>query len=477
MKLFENKVGRPSNEVIKKRKKFYIGITFVIVFLILGISLAVYGNINNNAAVFQTQKVTFADNAAGSKIEKGKKVKVTASFLNIGGTKYYKLLKNGKTLRVNSGTCNKFRTLGGINLNFTMQNEDVKYEIIVYSDSSCTKKLKSFKSKTYRAKEKTSKIDLDIFKIDKNSIEVIRKIVSAIKKPSSTGSISMSRFTNSWIFGSEGVASVKMTSKNDTFEVKSSNPSVFVVVKESSTTFRLKAVGEGQSTITVTSNNTGKTDSYTYSVKPYELPSLSRFGNYSNQITLKGTYNGIPVYVHNACSKKNINRINASTGKVLGKVNGASEFVKDINRLDKYVTKAIKGIYIVDKNAFNTANKSNTNSSGLAHAGVVSYIDFKCETYSPTTVAHEAGHAIDYRYKSLTGSMLSDSFESLYKKYYSASGRPLRKYSYTNLKEFFAESYASYSLSQNNIKLDWKYPSDLKNETIKAINKVKSIGW
>lgn len=477
MKLFENKVGRPSNEVLKKRKTFYVGITFAVIFLVLIISLAVYGNINNNAAVFQTQKVTYADNAAGSKIAKGKKVKVTASFLNIGGVKYYQILKNGVTLKTTKGTCNRFRTLGGIKLDFTMQNEDVSFETIVYSDLNCTKKIKSFKSKTYKAKDKTNKVSLDIFKIDKSSIDVVQKIISAVKKPISTGSISMSRFTNSWIFGSEGVASVKMTNKNDTFEVKSSNPSVFAAIKESPSTFRLKAVGEGESTITVTSNNTGKTDSYTYSVKPYVLPSLSRFGNKANQITLRGTYNNIPVYVQNTCSSKSINKINSATGKVLGKVNGANEFVKDINRLDKYATKAIKAVYIVDKNTFNTANTKSTNAAGLAHAGLVTYIDIKCETYSPATVAHEAGHAVDYRYKSLAGSMLSDSFETLYKKYYSASSRPLRMYSYTNLKEFFAESYASYVLSQNNIKLDWKYPSDLKNETIKAINKIKNISW
>ena len=435
MKLFKNKVGRPSNEIKKKRKIFFATICTLFVLVLLVCSILMYKGINNTGALFNGINVTYFDNVAGKEVSRSTNVKLKASFLNIGSKKYYKVIKMPNNIELSSKgiKCRQFRSLGGVSINFKLESSGTYYKTVVYSDSKCTNELESFASKKYYLKSSSV-----------NSSE-----------NDATDAITMTRFTAEWKHGSYGTATVKLKDPSDSFTVTSSNSNIMSISNITKTGYKITAVGSGTATITAKSKKTGKSISYTYTVKSYQLPSVSRFGSNSKNIALKGIYNNIPVYVEKSCSTTNVNR-----------------FINDIKTLKSYAVKPIKAIYIVKSSSYNIANAKYKSSVGITWSGAYSYIDLKCDTYYPQTVIHEAAHAIDHRYKALTGQTLSSSFNSLYNKYKSVSNRPLRSYSYGDVMEFFADSYARYMG-----KVSWTFPSDLQSKTKEAINRINSINW
>lgn len=556
MKLFENKVGRPSNETLKKRKMFKIGIVFSIVILIGFFFLLEFlgtSNLRGTSYVPGTQielsktkvyisaksgiylkrsgkfyiwgsevsngriRVTKYKNRVGKKsyiagwvktgdiktvetvdqkvisnyapgdVDMNKKVEATDSRLILQYVSGLRTLnanefaladvnKDGKVTAVDSRIVLQY--VAGIKeiptivvkpaITITEYDSDwnvgsSKTVTVTLGDSSDSFKVEtSNKNNMSITNETKTSFVLNALNQGKATIKVTSvktgESISreyTIRKNANTSlkTISMTKFSDEWAIGAEGIATVTLRDSSDSFTVSSSNPKVMVVKATSKNQYKITSIEEGTTTITAISTKTGETVSYTYKVGKYQLPDISRFGA-NKKINLSETINGIPVYVENGCSTTNVNK-----------------FKNDIRNLESYATKPMKAIYIVKSGSYNTANPSSTSSAGVNHAGAVSYADIKCDNYYSQTLTHEAAHAIDYRYKFVAGALLSDNLKTQYNTYKPwNSTDPLREYSYTNEREFFADSYATYMG-----KTTWKFPDTLKNATKSTIDKVKSL--
>lgn len=571
MKLFENKVGRPSNETLKKRRVFKIGIIIGFVIIFSSCFLLGYFNIINlrgyaakdevnlckdtkiyisdksrvyykgsgkyyiwnptvsNGRIRITKRKAYAgkkllvagwvntSNLTCSNYEKGDvnmDGNITATDANlilqhVAGTK--KLTSQQLTLadvnddgKVTASDSKRIlEMVAGITVIPETKVEESSISIVRSSDTlkvgdektvlvtmkkltdtfevessnssvlRVTNKLyRSFKLKaegegkatiTIKSK-KSGQTESYEYNVVKNSSDPVTTSASN----STATTISMTKFTDEWQFGATPTASVTLKTSGDTFEVSSSNPNAIIITNKTNTSYKLSAIGEGSSTITAKSIKTGQTVSYTYKVKPYKLPDNSRFG--SNKNIKTKVVEDTTIYYENSCSTT-----------VLNSYIDDIKYIKamdDVKNNKDYPFKAVKAIYIVTKASFDKANPGYSNSPAVTHAGAISYIDIKCDKYTKTSVAHELGHAIDYRYGAINGTMLSNSFKNLYNKYVGLkSNRPLRDYSYEKTVdnapyvEFFADSYTSYMG-----KATWSnFPGELKTEVKNAINKVINL--
>ena len=477
MKLFENKVGRPSNETLKKRKIFYLGVAAsVLVVIIFGIFLFnqfdavslkgatsyllgdvdMDGKLSNDDAdlvlkyVAGNAKLTSTQLKVADMNEDGK---ITATDANM-------ILKE---LRLNKGDA--------VRLNSTK----------VYL-TSISKRAKTTKSGTYYiwgssikkgririAKEK--KYAGNIFRIyGWVEVDKIEKIMESDNITIKSISVDFSKPAT--ILGRTSSHKVTFSVQGDTYKVESSNPKIVKVDSTSANSFTLRAVDSGSARITVTSNKTGDKVNYTYTVPKYELPDKNRFKNYEDDMVLKGTYKGIQVYVDQTCY------YNSEYKK------SVQPYIDEIKLLEEYTAKTIKEIYIISPGAMSAVYGSMagelyggkatpTNSNDLSGYGI---IDLNCKQYDKYRVFHEAAHVVDFRYRSYYGKFASDDFNELITKYYpvnsSVTPEALRYNSYQNATEFFADAYARYYN-----KADWKFPTDVRNKIDNKIKEIKKIGW
>lgn len=461
MKLFENRVGRPTNEIKEKRKIFIVSIVCISFLILFCTSLYLYGSINNKASIFSRPIVLYVDDLLGSRAVKGTNIKVRARFSYIGTKTYYYDIKetlNDKKLIIDGKTCNMVPNDKKVYFSFELNEDETRFETTVYSDSNCTNELSSFNSRKYYLKSSGNKIKITTKK-RANTTNI--KTTTTKKVTSTVKDITMSKYNDSWNIGGEGVATVNLR-KSNSFSVKSSNPKVMRVKKINSTQYKIVAIAPGKATITAKSSSGDKV-SYTYKVKEYEYLDNSRL---EKGVKSEKTYNGIKVVVEKGCNNLVINR-----------------YISDIKELPSYAVKPTKAIYFSTDKTFNKLTNSN-NQVGQAMMGRM-YIDIKCNKYHELVLTHEIAHNIDYYYKLFTGEdyISSDKvYSKLFDKY---NGKVLRTYSFTNEKEFFADSYSYYFhryVAKTNSALvgvgrNWKYNNEIKKEIENTIKIIKNLEW
>lgn len=558
MNLFKNKVGRPSNEILKKRKVFKCAAFCFSFSLILFASILVYGNINNKAGLFSGPVVTYSDNILGSKAKLNSNINVRARFISLSKKIYYYDIINVQTnskVKVNQRYCNVIPSSKKVDFSFILKNNQTQYKINIYQNSTCINKVSEYKTRKYYIDDDENKINLknkttritektislscptsaetneefrcttnqtgvtitlgganslasgysskftttlsnrikkikyndvlfdnykSIIKEDSNGQYIYAQVTASKKgytsvtkkvkiyKDYSSGnylnnSITMTRFVSEWNIGGGGTSTVTLNPSNATFSVKSSNPKVMRVSKINSTQYTIFAVAPGSATITATSSEGGKI-SYTYTVKQYEFPNSSRVQNGIKKTT---TQNGVKIFVENGCSNTVINK-----------------YLKDVNELPSYATKPTKAIYFLTENTFNKVNPNNKNIVGLATLGAF-YVDVMCDKYHELTLAHELAHSMDYYYHHVTGKGYISAqtvYLNLFNKY---KGKTLRSYSFTNEREFFADSYSYYFhkyLAKTNsvskgVGKGWKYNNDIKKAIENTIKTIKELKW
>ena len=90
------------------------------------------------------------------------------------------------------------------------------------------------------------------------------------------------------------------------------------------------------------------------------------------------------------------------------------------------------------------------------------------------TIVHEMGHTWDFHYKSVLGKEISkqNDIVNTFNKYKTQSDRPFRDYSYTDIREFFADMIRYYYLKYTDAIPEYStrfYPDDIKSNLEKYI--------
>ena len=172
-----------------------------------------------------------------------------------------------------------------------------------------------------------------------------------------------------------------------------------------------------------------------------------------SKMAVSQTVKGVKVYVESACSKSVVDK-----------------YISDLKNTPDYVIQTQK-IYIVTRNTLKSwwPKYSNLNISGMTSGSGATYItDISCANYYDTTLPHELAHSMDayYNYKTGKGYIANrEDFVIMYSKY---RGKIFSEYSFTNYREFFADSYAYYFKNKSG------YPADLKllmKETLSEMSK------
>jgi len=103
-------------------------------------------------------------------------------------------------------------------------------------------------------------------------------------------------------------------------------------------------------------------------------------------------------------------------------------------------------------------------------------IDVRCSTGNNyyATIVHEMAHTWDFHYKSEKGNEITKQNDiiSLFKKYEPMNNRPFRDYSYSDIREFFADMVRYYYLKYTDPEAEYElrsYPNDIKERLEKYI--------
>ena len=103
-------------------------------------------------------------------------------------------------------------------------------------------------------------------------------------------------------------------------------------------------------------------------------------------------------------------------------------------------------------------------------------MDVRCSTGNNyyATIVHEMGHTWDFHYKSVLGKEISKQNDIIntFNKYKEMSNRPFRDYSYSDIREFFADMVRYYYLKYTDPIYEYSsktYPDDIKGNLEKYI--------
>lgn len=156
--------------------------------------------------------------------------------------------------------------------------------------------------------------------------------------------------------------------------------------------------------------------------------------------------------------------------------NGYLSFINKINLKANYLLIGSKMTFLNDK----TFDKLwGAKYMGMNYGpNALRLFDVKCpkklnNEYYPTFV-HELAHTWDFYYSNFFNKNISDEndYINLYSKYKNDSNRPFRDYSYSNIREFFADSVRYYYfkyIDPINYYSGLNYPQDIKNVLEKYI--------
>ena len=350
-------------------------------------------------------------------------------------------LKNNATLSAGSET-SKFKVNYYPNYAYVrVESNDPKgLQIMKYGDNTLSKNswsLKALKAGTYRVTIKTSKnqsftniIDKVIYTINVKEAEkklLINGLSDVINLKYATGWPSLA---------------VTVIPTNASVTLTSSDPNKVAVKKvENKNAFQILAIDDnGTVNLTLKSSN-GLSKVYKVNLSGNAYPTVeSLVGASSSNYKTTALKDGSTLLYSKSCSTQTINN-----------------FINMVNKLPSYAKKSAQRVYLIDYTTW--AKKGWTGVAGWTCPGYKPYIYVPCGnnyTYSGVSsnygIYHEFGHAIDARYNAVT---LSGDISNQQKYVYlknsaqkytgcnSSKGKCsiLRGYAYSNVSEFFAESY------------------------------------
>lgn len=311
MELFKNKVGRPSNEILKKRKIFKTGIILGVIAIIIGMFSLGYFNIINlrGASYAAGAKITLnkapiyssatSTSKAGTKTGtfyiwdsyvKNKRIRITTSKSYVGKTGKITGWINTSSINPSSNvtttkkttttkqtttkktTAKTFKAGEAVKLSktyvyissgssFNMGKKTGTYYI--YSSSVSNGRIRITSKKKYVGKGIISGW-VDVKKITKTTDQVHDEENNSSSEPLKS---TLSGFTSTWRQNTSGTVYVTLSDRSDTFSATSSNTSVMSVENITKSSFKLKAKSGGTATITIKSNKTNKKETRTFTVQ------------------------------------------------------------------------------------------------------------------------------------------------------------------------------------------------------------------
>ena len=535
MKLFKNKVGRPSNETKKKRKIFY-GLIIGLSALLIIIVTSLFININKNKAFlwFSTPYVSISDDILGSKVYSGQSVNLKIKLRYSGKKTYYYNISASVGEKTKTGNCFVFPSkTKNVSYPLTVNGNNTYISITTYKDSSCREKVNEVSSKKYTIKtsdgEKKKIFTAYFYKNGADSIgsekltcvakgnsctvkapNIVRKgykvngwslskYLLAKYKPGDTitlkknmyfyakttknnvgrldlsllkrSNVTMTIYTDEWKMGTSGNVEVKSSLSSDTVSLTSSNSKVMRLEKIDTNKWKMFAVREGSATI-VAKTSSGAETSKTYTVKPYSYLGTSRM---KKGCKSKVVISGVTIY-----------RENGVTDSVY------NSYLTDFKELPDYMYKNVKELFILSDSTFSSIYKNSLNADGItiSERGYA-VVDIRGNNYTKGcfgTIPHEFAHALDYGYSIVngTGKLSSrNDWKNMYNYYNKNRSLAMRTYSYSNNSEFFADSYAFYFLKfqakthtfKNSWHSKYKYPQKLIDLTYDTLIEVGRYNW
>ena len=259
----KNKVGRPSNEVKRKRKIFYF---ICILILILLISLTTYsltlfsikddsilesfdldklsGNVSNVGS--GVLDIKYIDNVKENSALENTTISIKEK-MNYSGADniYYRLDLYQNNRLISKGACRKVSNDKLATISFKLTKNRLNVMTGIYSDSNCNRMLTRYRTKKYYIASPDDN--------DKNNVEL--------------ASIELPKYNATWYVGDISESfSLKVFPTTSTVTLTSSDNDVMEVINQGVNNFRLKAKKTGKVIITATSSN-GVVDTATYVIK------------------------------------------------------------------------------------------------------------------------------------------------------------------------------------------------------------------
>lgn len=157
MKLFQNGVGRPSNETKKKRRNVYIAITVLVIAIVGVVGCFVVNQFKTNNDLTTDSKNASAkypdlifNNTSTNTNYTNNSSNVNVEWRNYTGKTYYYRMLNSKNQP--TGSCTKlsnksFKTAGKLKVSSRSKSATLKGNI--YTDSKCKKKVSTTKATLY----------------------------------------------------------------------------------------------------------------------------------------------------------------------------------------------------------------------------------------------------------------------------------------------------------------------------------------
>lgn len=526
MNLFKNSVGRPSNEIKRKRRViiYSLIVFFILLFFIFIIS---YKNKNNNKAGlgYIYPYISISDNKTDNLAFKNSNIDLEFKTKYYNKKEYYFKLTYHSDNKNEEGKCAKLST-GNKKAKYSLPiyYDNTYISLTLYTDSNCSNEYKTYKSKTYTLatqtttttttkKQNTTKTFTATFhkngatKIGADKLSCTTKSSSCtIKAPSITRSgYNINGWATSIIFVAKYKVGDTITLTKDTnFYAKTSKKEN----KVQTTTASKKSISMSKfvehwkigtmgiinvkttpekDKVTLKSSNSKimkveKIDNNSWRMTAVSEGSATITATSSSNATVSYNYIVDPyVYIEQTYKKEGTKRIKngVKSTEVIDDVTIYIEkgvkkdiynnFISDFKEIPKYMKYGVKEIYILTKKTF-----ENNNDNVEAYVGRTwpkdgsTFIDIKAEAYTKgrmTTMIHELAHTMDYRYNLKYGKdNLSNNKEwnNLYKKYKKEQKNALEPYAYTNNLEFLATSFEFYYL-ENISKRHKLSDSNLKN--------------
>ena len=290
MKLFKNKVGRPSNETLKKRKMFYVGIAASVFLVILLLTLA----LSSLSTVKLTgTTATFSVNEKVNLPEKTTKYLLKNGKLGVGKLEareyYVRAVYNERGFnRVKLSKTEK-----GIAIYWVNASEVSKASSSSGNTSSTTKPATNYVKGDVNGDGKIT--DADVLDVGKNIVGLLDfneneksaadmdnngKITATDAKlvqQMIANSISMTEIDGKIYVNDIKDVSVTLTISGDKFKVESLNSSILSIQSTTTNSFKVKALAEGSAKIKVTSEKTEKsvTKEYTVTKKTSDVVTIA----------------------------------------------------------------------------------------------------------------------------------------------------------------------------------------------------------
>lgn len=500
MKLFKNKVGRPSNKIKKQRKILLISAISLCVLLFCTMLTLIVKVDNMKAALgFVSPYVSITGDTFSNKIPKGEVANLNIKLRYYGKQNYYFKVVGHVGKSYEASSCQKFPA-GSKKITYPLKvSEDNTYvSIELYNNSSCTKLYRTVTGPKYVLSDKVSnnKSKTFIATFYKNEADSIgaEKLSCTTKTSSCTIKAPTIKkdgyIINGWAISSLSLAKYKpgdtITLKKDmkfyaktTKKMKSTIISNVVdIINSASNSINKSKISmtkytsswnigssgvvevttsKKDDTVTLTSSNSlvmrlDKKSNNSWKMTAIDSGTVTITATSSSGASISATYTVKPYeYLGTSRMKNGCKSKIVLNGVTIYRENGVSDsvynsYLTDFKELPEYMKRGTKELYILTSSTYLLYyNKGSIAMTSTRQGYAV--IDIKASKYDNTcyvALAHEFAHSIDHRYNHVYGTgRISENtnWTNLYNYYKNNQSKALRSYAYNSKGEFFAESY------------------------------------